>query len=152
MQLVIFKIGKQRFALPLQLVERVIQAVAVYALPEAPPFIPGVLNMHGEIFPVVNLGMLFGIKQQDMEPTDQFIIVNTNAGKLALWVDIVYDLTETDEIEIFGAGKIQYGAKYIQGIVKMKNGMVLIADANKFLSKDELEKIEFATMNSEIII
>ncbi len=152
MQLVIFQICTQRFALSLQYVERVIQAVEVCALPDAPPFIPGIINMHGEIFPLVNLGVLFGIRHHELEPEDQFIIVKTNAGTLALWVDIVLDITEIDEIEIFGAGKIQCGAKYIQGVVKMENGMVLIADVNKFLSIEELRKIESAIMNSEVII
>ena len=72
--LVVFSLDDQQYALLLPVVERVINAVAVTPLPEAPDIVLGVINIYGEIIPVMNIRKRFGLPEREIDIKDQLII------------------------------------------------------------------------------
>lgn len=149
MQFFVFFVNKQKFAIPLESVEKVIQAVEICSLPHTPGYMAGIINMHGEVIPVINMHFLFGWESGELDITDQFIIVLTSKFKFALWVDSTQGIIEAEDENILQSERIQYEEKFVQGIVKLENGMVLISDADKFFSKKELEDIESALKHTD---
>ncbi|MCD6354087.1 MAG: purine-binding chemotaxis protein CheW [Prolixibacteraceae bacterium] len=141
---ILFQLNKQQFALPLPVVERVVQMVEIVPLPKAPEYIPGVINSSGEIIPVIDIRLLFGMKHREVELSDQLIITVTSQIKFALWVDVTYEVDQIESSRIEKGEKIKYGEKFVQGIAKLDDGMVLIADVDKFLSEEELKQLEVA--------
>ncbi len=145
--LIIFQLNNRQFALPVNVVERVVHAVEINSLPKMPDYLLGIINIHGEITPVINVRILFGLEAKEVELSDRFIIATTSSLKIALLVDSTNEVVEFNENEIVNSDKIMYGKKYIKGVIKLKDGMVLINDIDEFLSPDELIELEAILSN-----
>jgi purine-binding chemotaxis protein CheW len=145
---VAFTLDEGHYALDLSAVERIIQTVEVTLLPEAPDIVLGVINIHGKIIPVVNIRRRFHLPEKDIEPTNRLIIAHTLKRTVALVVDVVLGVIETPEDRVVKADTVLPGMDYVQGVVKMEDGMILIHDLNKFLSLEEEKTLDTAIMNN----
>ena len=135
--LVIFTLEERRYALRLAVVERVIRIVEINPLPQAPEIVTGVVNVQGQIIPVVNVRRRFRLPRCEISITNQLIIAHTNRRKVGLVVDTVKDVIEYPEQDIAVAEGILPGLEYVEGILKLPDGLVLIHDLDKFLSLEE---------------
>lgn len=131
-----FFIEKQRFAIYLHSVERVIRAQAITKITDSPLFIEGVIDYYGEIIAVINLRKRLGFQLNELSISDRFIIVKTNSRKLALIVDEVEDVIIPDTKDLFDSKEIDAGMKFIN-ILRDDEGIVLVYDVEKLLSKTE---------------
>lgn len=136
-QLVVFSLNEQRYALYLHAVERIIRAVDVTPLPEAPDIIIGIINLQGRIIPVANIRKRFGLLEQEIDLSNQFIIASTSRRTVALVVDSVNEVIEPEEEKVILAEKITPGMELIDGVIKLEDGMILIHDLDRFLSLEE---------------
>jgi len=85
----IFKLDEQAYALELTSVERVIRSVALTVPPDAPPLLLGLINLGGEMVPVLDIRARFGLPSRPMELEDRIIICTCGGRKLAVPVDMV---------------------------------------------------------------
>ncbi len=143
-QLVVFTLDNQRFALPLSIVERAIRIIEIVPLPKAPEIVMGVINLHGKIIPVVNIRKRFHLPQREISLNDQLIISNTKKRPLAILVDSVLGVFEFPEKKIISADKILPDIEYVEGVAKLEEGIILIHDIDKFLSLEEEKAIDEA--------
>jgi purine-binding chemotaxis protein CheW len=139
---VIFKIEQQLFCIRLSDVYRIVRVVHVTAIPEAPQVIEGVINVQGDIIPVVNLRKRFKINTRELNLDDQIILINANNRLLGLLVDEVTDILESRSEDIVSQENILPGADRIQGVMKNNESMILIQDIETLLSTDEEKKLE----------
>jgi purine-binding chemotaxis protein CheW len=142
--LIVFSLEGRRYALYLVAVERAVRVVDVVPLPKAPETILGVINVGGEIMPVFNVRKRFGFPSREMDLSDHLIIARTSRRRVALWVDAVMEILNQEEAQIVEAQKIVAGMEYVAGVVKLKDGLILIHDLERFLSLDEQEVLEQA--------
>ncbi len=143
-QLVVFTLDNQRFALPLSIVERAIRIMEIVHLPKAPEIVMGVINLHGKIIPVVNIRKRFHLPQREISLNDQLIISKTKKRPLAILVDSVLGVFEFPEKKIISADKILPDIEYVEGVAKLEEGIILIHDIDKFLSLEEEKAIDEA--------
>ena len=73
-QLVVFFLNEQKYALYLPAVERVVSAIEVTPLPQAPDNVLGIINVMGKVITVVNIRKRFGLPEREIDLSDQFII------------------------------------------------------------------------------
>lgn len=140
-QLVIFTLDEQQYALDPSVVDRVVRMVEVTPLPKTSEFILGVINLQGQIIPVLNLRKWLCLPEREVNLSDQLIIVGLSSRRMALRVDTVTGVIESPEQEIITAEKILPYMEYVKGMVKLEEGMVIILhNLNKLLSSEE-EKI-----------
>jgi purine-binding chemotaxis protein CheW len=144
LQLVVFALEDQRYALHLSAVERIVRAVEMTPLPKAPEIVIGVINVQGRIIPVFNIRRRFHLPEREIELSDQLIIANTARRTVALVVDTVDGVIERLSEEVTPADQVLPRIEYVEGIVKLENGLVLIHDLDKFLSIDEGTKLDEA--------
>ena len=137
-----FMIVDQQYALFLDSVDKVVRAVEVTPLPDAPESVLGVVDVQGQVLPVLNIRKRFGIPDKEIDLTDQLIIARTKRRMVVLLVDRVNGVIEHPENEIFDTKKISPCMEYIEGIVKFEDGLILIHDLDKFLSLDEEKTLE----------
>ncbi|BBP04875.1 chemotaxis protein CheW [Sulfuriferula plumbiphila] len=143
-QLLVFALGDQRCALYLSAVDRVVRMVEITPLPKAPAIVSGVVNVHGEVIPVINLRKRFDLPQRDIALTDQLVIAHTARRPVALVVDTVTDIVECAGRELVVAESILPELEYVQGVAKLKDGLILIYNLEQFLSLEEEESLDQA--------
>ena len=139
-QLVVFTLDEQRYALRLHSVERIVRVVEITPLPKAPDIVLGVINVQGRVIPVVNIRKRFLLPERETNLSDQLIIANTSKRPIALLTEAVNEVIEESGERVITSEEILPGIKYIEGVVKFEDGMILIHDLDKFLSLEE-EKV-----------
>lgn len=147
-QFVVFGVSEHRYALPLALVGRIIRAVEVTPLPGAPPLVLGVIDEGGLVVPVFNLRRRFRLPEREIDPNDQFLIASTSRRRVALAIDGAWGIVDYQEAEITEADLILPGLELIQGVISLKDGLVLIHDLEKFLSLEEALALDIAVDRS----
>jgi purine-binding chemotaxis protein CheW len=148
-QLVVFLLEGQRYALRLAAVERVVRAVEITPLPQAPEIVLGMINVEGRIVPVVNMRNRFGRPERAIELSDQFIIARTSRRAVALVVDSVNEVVACTEAQVVAAEKILPGLEHVEGVLKLPDGMILLHDLDRFLSLDEEQALAEALQPEE---
>ena len=137
LNLVAFLLGDRRYALHLRAVQRVIPAVEITPLPKAPEIVLGIINLRGRIIPALDMRRRFRLPEKETGLYDHVIIAATSRRTVALPVDSVEGVIGLAEAEVTAAAEIVPGLEYVEGAVKLKDGMVLIHDLERFLSLDE---------------
>lgn len=133
-QLIVFHVDNFKFAVYLPVVERVISAVEITPLPEAPDILAGIINVRGQVIPVINVRRRLGMAERDLELNDQFLIVRSSTRILALIADRVESVLETAAENIEKANTVFPGIGLVEGVMRLEDGMILIFDLEKFLS------------------
>ena len=119
MKLIVFTLNQQRYALRLLAVTRVVWAVEIVPLPNAPAIVLGMINVQGRVIPVVDVHKRFGLPPRELELTDQFrIIAQTQRRAVALRVDGVTGLFEFPDEQLVASEKILPGLEHVQGVMK----------------------------------
>lgn len=136
-QLVVFTLGEQSYGLPLPSVERAVRMVEISPLPKAPDIVLGIINVQGRLIPVVNLRRRFRLREREIALTDNILIARTRRRSVALAVDAVVGVLAYSASQLVDAGEILLDVEYVEGVVKLEDGMVLIHDLDKFLALDE---------------
>jgi purine-binding chemotaxis protein CheW len=143
-QLVVFRLDAQRYALALSSVERVVRAVEVTALPDAPAIVLGVIDVEGHFLPVLNLRRRFGLTDRAISLSDQFLITYMSGRTIVLAVDEVQQVIDCPTVAIVPTVHVVAGLEKIQGLVRFDDGLVLIHNLESALSLNEARALEEA--------
>jgi purine-binding chemotaxis protein CheW len=127
----------RRIAVPLIAVERIVRAVQVTPLPQAPDMVVGVINVAGAVLPVMNVRRRFHLPEREISPADQFLIARATRGLVVLVIDATYGVVEHPATSTGGSG-------HICGALALHDGLVLIHDLDRFLSQDESHELDEA--------
>lgn len=152
----VFTLDGQLYALELATVHRVVHALEVTPLPGAPDTILGVINVHGELIPVVSLRRRFRIPEREIKPSDQFIIAHMNPQEsggegirtVALVVDAVTTVRKVTGEEIAAGAEIGSNLAHVRGIAGVGGDLILIYNLARCLSLHELEMLDNALAQS----
>ncbi len=141
-QLVAFTLDEQQYALPLKSVQRVVRMVEIIPLPKAPEIVLGVIDLEGNIIPVMSMRRRFGLPEPETRLTDQLIVADTATRSIALVVNSVTGVVERTVAEVTEVEKIVPGAQYVEGITKLEDGILFIHNVDRFLSKTEDRQLD----------
>lgn len=139
---VVFTLDNQRYALPLEKVERVLRIVEITPLPKAPSLVLGVINVEGRIIPVMNVRRLFRLPDREVDLSDQLILVHAPRRTYALLADEVEGLANLPTAERVASVEVFPAVEYVEEIAKLDGRIILILNFSKFLSFLEKEKWE----------
>jgi len=143
-QLVVFTLQEQLYAVRLAAVTRIVRVAEITALPCAPDIVLGVINIQGSIVPVVDLRKRFGLEWRDVELADHLIIARTSLRPVALLVAAVVGVIDVAQSQVIAAAGILSDTTYVEGVLKLDDGLVLIHDLDTFLSPLEDTKLSQA--------
>ena len=145
--LIVFALDCQRYALPLPVVDRVVRMVAITPLPKAPDIVLGVVNIQGRVIPVIDMRRRFRLPEREIALTDQLVVAHTVRRPVALVADAVQDVITCAEQSLIAAENILSKVEYVEGVVKLTDGLILIHDLDKFLSLEEESSLDQALEN-----
>lgn len=150
-QLLVFRLDERYYAIRLSQVERVIRSADVTPVPQAPGIVIGMINLHGEIVPVVNTRKKFRFAEKEIGVDDQFVIARTSNHRiLVLVVDAVVGITDRPAEEIIAAERIVPHLEHIEGVMQLAGDLILIHDLDRFLSLEEERTLEQALTSHAI--
>jgi purine-binding chemotaxis protein CheW len=140
----IIRLAEQRYALPSGVVERVIRAAMLTPLEGAPAIVCGVLDMAGELLPVLSLRHRFRLPQPPLRASDAFVIALTSRRRVGLLVDDIVDLIAQPERCGIVAGPLAESLAHLPGALRLPDGIVLIHDLERLLSSEEEQALQQA--------
>lgn len=140
-QLVVFTLHEQAYALRLAAVDRIVRVAEITALPSAPDIVLGVVNIQGRIIPVVDLRKRFALPHRDIELADHLIIARTSRRPVALLVVAVIGVVDFPQSQAIAGEAILVDTPYLEGVLKLDGGLVLIHDLDTCLSPMEDKKL-----------
>lgn len=147
-QLVTFELFGEVFALPILDVREIIRVTPITPVPQAPSFVEGVINLRGQIIPIVDLRKRFCVEAAAATEETRIIVVELGNGMvIGLIVDAVREVERipTDSIlppPSLVAGSI--GSEYIKGISNHEDKMIVHIDMRKVFNSTEMSALESA--------
>lgn len=139
--LVVFHLAQQRYALDLAVVERVLPMVAVSPLPDAPEIALGVINVHGAVVPVLDLGRRVGIAPRNYGVDAHLLLARTKRRRVAIPVDEVVGVRAIAATAVVPASEVLPGTTHVAGIAALPDGLLFIHDLDTLLSSSEEQRL-----------
>jgi purine-binding chemotaxis protein CheW len=127
-QLLTFRIQGQEYAIKVANVVQVVRMVGVTRAPKAPDYVEGLMNLHGQVIPVVNLARLFGLEEHAVDLETQLLIASAKNHTAAFIVDIVSEVLVLSREQIEQPDDIVQALEYLYGVGMVDDRLVLIID------------------------
>lgn len=143
-QLVLLTVACQSFALHLAAVDRVVRMVEITPLPGAPEAVEGVVDVHGEIVPVVSIRRRLGLASRVPAVSDCLVLARARHGRVAIIAESVRRVLELPADAFVRSRDIAHGIEHIEGVLKTGDGLVLIQDLDRFFSVQEAQSLDLA--------
>jgi len=138
---IVFTCSQQQFAIPIEIIEKILPLEKVTLIPEASPYISGVIQYDGETMPIVDLSKrLF---DNDMESTNhsKIIVVADNQLRFGISVDSVVSVSEFDEALPTVNGNVENKVQYIEHLFKTETDIIIHIDINALFHSDGMEEL-----------
>ena len=142
---VIFDLDRQRYALDLARVERVVPRPWLEPFPKAPGIVAGVFVLHGQLVPVLDVRARFRLPAREPRLSDQLLVVRTRRRRVALAVDRVETVTSVPAETLVSPESVVPGLEYLRGVARLSDGLVFVHDLDTFLSLEEEARLDAAT-------
>jgi len=149
-----FSLGIENFAINVEHVEKILENQTVTEVPKSPEYMLGVFNLRGEVIPLVDTRIKFGMTKTEVtSATCVLVITIDNDGdklKLGAMVDNVNEVinySDSDIISLPTVGK-KNKAEFLKGVLKVNDKFILLVDADKIFSVDEI--IELSVENFDL--
>jgi purine-binding chemotaxis protein CheW len=149
-QYLTFKLDDEVFALDISKVREVLEYSTVTKVPQTPDFMQGVINLRGNVVPVIDMRLKFGMSESEKTVNTCVIIVEINldgeSTVLGAIADSVQEVFELESGQIEPAPKIgtRLNTDFIKGMGKRDGEFVIILDIDKVFSSDELSMVNSA--------
>jgi purine-binding chemotaxis protein CheW len=145
----LFEVSGGRFAIPMCDVIEVVRAVAIRTLPVGPAIMLGIIDVRGEIVPVLDVRVRFGSPTKPLELSDQFIIAQAGPRRVALHVDVALGLEALTVLAVEDATNLPAVLQHVSGVAATAEGLVLIHDLRAFLTQAEARALDAAVESSD---
>ncbi len=135
-----FLLGVESYGIEIAYITEIVGIQPITEVPELPAYVKGIINLRGKIIPVMDVRIRF--KKQETEYDDRtcIIVIDIHDISIGMIVDSVSEVLSIPEQEIVPPPDISKNQKkYIKGIGKTAEEVVLILDCEKLLEDDELD-------------
>lgn len=142
-QLVSFTVGKEEYGVHIEDVQEIVRMPEITHLPQTPDFIKGVINLRGNIIPVIDMRERFNMEAKEYTYVTRVIVIKLEKKLVGMIVDTVSQVLVLNEDDIDEAPDIIHGIskEFIEGIGKVNDQLIIILDITKVLTAEEIKKI-----------
>lgn len=143
LQIVGFRVGRETFGVPISLVHEIVRLPDITAVPEAPDYVEGVINLRGKIISVIDLRKRFREREITPSKKNRILVVEVDGKMVGLIVDAASEVLKVPETEIdlppnvFEDGELNY----VTGVGKLRGRLIIMIDLTKVLQKGELRRL-----------
>lgn len=143
-QAVVFLLDNSYYGVPILQVQEIVKMSEITKVPNTPNFVEGILNLRGEIVPIIDLRKRFHLPKVDALATWKILILKIEEMHFGVMVDQISQVEKIPSSLIETPPKVVSGVKgdFISGIAKIKDRLLILLDTNKLLSHSEKESLQ----------
>ena len=139
-----FTIGDEEYGVDIQTVKEVIRIAQITRLPRSPLFVKGVINLRGDIIPIIDLRERFGLERQDYVDTSRIIVVEMEGKSIGMVVDSVTSVIRLGQDDVVPPPPLVGGLseEYLNGVGKFGEKLIVLLNIDRILSTEELVELD----------
>ena len=143
MKMLIFSLNGERYATDIKEVERILGYQEPTVIPDAPRFVMGVINYEQSIIPIISLSRKFNFGDDKESENRKIIVVKREEKKFGIIVENIYEVRDINDDLVESVPSITgtIERKYISGLIKLEDNIVILLDLEKILSSEEEQNI-----------
>ncbi|MCQ8892388.1 MAG: chemotaxis protein CheW [Candidatus Methanosuratincola sp.] len=136
-QAITFQLGKEMYGIDVHQIKEIIKVKEYVKVPNAPDYIEGVINLRGQITPIVDLRKIFGMDHKEFDDNSRIIMVEFESDVVGLIVDCVVGVVTVPIEEIVKSPSIAMSANnsFISGIIRSEDNLTILIDVVRLLSE-----------------
>ncbi len=143
MQLVVFELGDESYGVDISRVQDINRMQEITEIPHAPESVVGVINLRGRVIPVIDLRKRFGLPEALHTKDTRIVVVHLDGNLIGVIVDAVSQVLRipADIVEPPSPVLAGVDSRYLRGIAKLDDRLVILLDLDFVLSRREQEAI-----------
>jgi purine-binding chemotaxis protein CheW len=143
-ELISFEVGEEEYGLDILRVKEVIRIREITRLPKAPPFVKGIINLRGDVIPIIDLRDRFGLAHREYTAMTRVIVVDVNGKLVGMVVDAASQVVRISADQIDPPPPIVGGlsVEYVKGVGKLDDRLVILLNIDRILTQEEKANLE----------
>lgn len=134
-QYIVVKLDNEQYGIDISFVDNIVRMQQITRVPKAQSYFAGVINLRGEIIPVMNLRLKFGLEQRENTNATRIIIVKPESNaKIGILVDEVHEVVTLEEEDIEKAVYDEQGMNLL-GVGKYKDTLISLLNIQGIISE-----------------
>lgn len=145
LQLIVFKAGKEEYAIHIDQIREVVPTPVISALPKSPSFVRGVTNIRGNIIAIIDLIKCLRLRVEGEESSDEYtLVLESKEYKMGVLVNEVPNTLNVtvDQIEDMNGLSMQDAKQsgYMKGLIKLRDRLVIYIDAIALITQQQWQE------------
>lgn len=134
-QIVVFRLDNEEYGVNILNVQEIIRPTEITRVPKTPEYLTGVINLRGNVIPVMNLRKRFGLEGElQSDPNTRIIILNFRDINIGIFVDSVSEVLRLTKEEIEEPTLIEaLDDKFVQAVGKHNDRLIILLDIKELL-------------------
>lgn len=139
-----FQLGKEVYGVAIRHVIEIVGLQRITEVPEMPDFVKGVINLRGQVIPVIDVRTRFRMPARQYDHRTCVIVVRMRHNTVGMVVDTVNEVADIPEADVAPPPSISAGpsSRYIWGMGKMGDQVRILLDVDRLLYDREMEALE----------
>jgi purine-binding chemotaxis protein CheW len=144
MQVVSFALGKEEYGVDIAQVQEINRMVAITHVPRAPHFMEGVINLRGQLIPIIDLRTRFGMPRSEPTKNTRIVVTEIGSKRVGIVVDSVSEVLRIPLDQVEDAPEMIAGVEteYIRGVGKVEDRLIIMLDLARVISGPEKRDVE----------
>lgn len=145
LKLVGFRLGDEEYAVDILKIKEIKLLMEITRVPKAPGFVEGVINLRGDIVPIIDLRKKLRLPVTPFGEDTRIIIVEIESKMCGVIVDGVSEVIEIEESKILDTPSIVKGSieeQYLKGVGKMGDRILILLDLDRILTSNEKDSLQ----------
>ncbi len=146
-QYLTFKVGKEIYGLRLNQAKEIIKPPKITSVPNTEDYILGVINLRGQVVPVINLKNKLGLTEDttidiNQDKSKKIVVININGMLIGVYVDGVNEVINISVEDIEGVTENRTGIReeFIKGVSTYGDYLIIVLDLDNLLFENKEEK------------
>jgi purine-binding chemotaxis protein CheW len=143
LQWVTFQLDRETYGINVMQVQEVLRYTEIAAVPGAPDYVLGIINLRGNVVTVIDTRSRFGLQPAEVSDNSRIVIIEAEKQVIGIMVDSVAEVVylRASEIDVAPSVGTEESAKFIQGVSNRDGELLILVDLNKLLSDDEWDEL-----------
>ncbi len=143
-QVVSFRLATEEYGVDIAQVQEIIRMVEITHVPRAPRFMEGVINLRGQLIPIIDLRTRFGMKRLDATKSTRIVVTEIGSKRVGIVVDSVSEVLNIPIENVEDAPEMiaGVGTEYIQGVGKVGDRLIIMLDLTMVITGEDKRDLE----------